>query len=44
MAKKIGEHGDNLKRTAHLWHAGHVPAVAAEFGDATLGISERNFP
>jgi hypothetical protein len=34
MAKKIGEHGDNLNRGALLWHLRHVPAIAAEFGDA----------
>jgi hypothetical protein len=44
MAKKLGEHGENLNRTAHLWHLSHLPAVAAEFGDTELWGTEKISP
>jgi hypothetical protein len=42
MAKKQGEHGDNLNRTVHMRHVRHVPAIAAEFVDAAFGTSEKD--
>ena len=44
MAKNVGEHGDNLERTAHFWRLPHVPAIAAEFGDTAVWGSEKHFP
>jgi hypothetical protein len=44
MAKKEGGYGDNLNRMSHLWHLRHVPAVAAQFGDAAFWAKQKRFP
>jgi hypothetical protein len=44
MAKKLGKHGNNLKRTARLWRLPHASAVAPEFGDAVFWGKQKRFP